>query len=92
MEKWILVGDALFGFARMLVDVSTPKEFVRCSEMTFHMAWKTLLPIYILHMSQSVLLLNFGLDLLLLFLQVDALTTKRGKEGGWVVERLLNQV
>ena len=24
--------------------------------------------------------------------QVDALTTKRGKEGGWVVERLLNQV
>ena len=25
-------------------------------------------------------------------LQVDALTTKRGKEGGWVVERLLNQV
>ncbi|RVW90849.1 Cell division control protein 48-like C [Vitis vinifera] len=23
---------------------------------------------------------------------VDALTTKRGKEGGWVVERLLNQV
>jgi AAA+ superfamily predicted ATPase len=25
-------------------------------------------------------------------LQVDALTTKRGKEGGWVVERLLNQL
>lgn len=24
--------------------------------------------------------------------QIDALTTKRGKEGGWVVERLLNQV
>jgi len=24
--------------------------------------------------------------------QVDALTTKRGKEGGWVIERLLNQV
>lgn len=23
---------------------------------------------------------------------MDALTTKRGKEGGWVVERLLNQV
>ncbi|KAA8545036.1 hypothetical protein F0562_019865, partial [Nyssa sinensis] len=23
---------------------------------------------------------------------VDALTTKRGKEGGWVVERLLNQL
>lgn len=28
----------------------------------------------------------------ILFYQVDALTTKRGKEGGWVVERLLNQV
>lgn len=26
------------------------------------------------------------------FHQVDALTTKRGQEGGWVVERLLNQV
>lgn len=26
------------------------------------------------------------------FVQVDALTTMRGKEGGWVVERLLNQV
>lgn len=25
-------------------------------------------------------------------LQVDALTTSRGKEGAWVVERLLNQV
>lgn len=25
-------------------------------------------------------------------LQVDALTTKRGKEGGWVVERVLNQL
>lgn len=25
------------------------------------------------------------------FYQVDALTTKRGQEGGWVVERLLNQ-
>lgn len=24
--------------------------------------------------------------------EVDALTTKRGKEGGWVVERLLNQL
>jgi ribosome biogenesis ATPase len=24
--------------------------------------------------------------------QVDALTTSRGKEGAWVVERLLNQV
>lgn len=24
--------------------------------------------------------------------QVDALTTERGKEGGWVTERLLNQV
>jgi hypothetical protein len=24
--------------------------------------------------------------------QVDALTTERGKEGGWVIERLLNQV
>lgn len=31
-------------------------------------------------------------DIGLHFLQVDALTTKRGKEGGWVVERLLNQV
>jgi hypothetical protein len=28
----------------------------------------------------------------LLIGQIDALTTKRGKEGGWVVERLLNQV
>lgn len=28
----------------------------------------------------------------LLSFQVDALTTERGKEGGWVVERLLNQV
>ncbi|CAK9171036.1 unnamed protein product [Ilex paraguariensis] len=27
-----------------------------------------------------------------IFLTVDALTTKRGKEGGWVVERLLNQL
>ncbi|GMY13988.1 cell division control protein 48 homolog C [Fagus crenata] len=27
----------------------------------------------------------------LFFDEVDALTTKRGKEGGWVVERLLNQ-
>lgn len=26
------------------------------------------------------------------FDEVDALTTKRGKEGGWVVERLLNQL
>jgi hypothetical protein len=25
-------------------------------------------------------------------MQVDALTTRRGKDGGWVVERLLNQV
>ncbi|XP_058100665.1 cell division control protein 48 homolog C isoform X2 [Magnolia sinica] len=29
---------------------------------------------------------------ILFFDEVDALTTKRGKEGGWVVERLLNQV
>ncbi|KAG8390619.1 hypothetical protein BUALT_Bualt01G0102300 [Buddleja alternifolia] len=29
---------------------------------------------------------------LLFFDEVDALTTKRGKEGGWVVERLLNQL
>ncbi|KAL7259432.1 hypothetical protein ACSBR1_005352 [Camellia fascicularis] len=29
---------------------------------------------------------------ILLFDEVDALTTKRGKEGGWVVERLLNQL
>ncbi|KAF5444085.1 hypothetical protein F2P56_036589 [Juglans regia] len=28
----------------------------------------------------------------LFFDEVDALTTKRGKEGGWVVERLLNQL
>lgn len=36
--------------------------------------------------------LTSGVQLLLQYLQVDALTTKRGKEGGWVVERLLNQV
>ncbi|TYH34963.1 hypothetical protein E1A91_D13G154100v1 [Gossypium mustelinum] len=29
---------------------------------------------------------------ILFFDEVDALTTKRGKEGGWVVERLLNQL
>ncbi|KAL3818284.1 hypothetical protein ACJIZ3_004189 [Penstemon smallii] len=29
---------------------------------------------------------------LLFFDEVDALTTKRGREGGWVVERLLNQL
>ncbi|KAL7171092.1 hypothetical protein ACSBR2_035869 [Camellia fascicularis] len=29
---------------------------------------------------------------ILFFDKVDALTTKRGKEGGWVVERLLNQL
>ncbi|OIV91537.1 hypothetical protein TanjilG_08949 [Lupinus angustifolius] len=28
----------------------------------------------------------------LFFDEVDALTTKRGKEGGWVIERLLNQL
>ena len=36
--------------------------------------------------------INLFVVLLVQFLQVDALTTKRGKEGGWVVERLLNQV
>ncbi|KAI9086025.1 hypothetical protein K1719_032102 [Acacia pycnantha] len=29
---------------------------------------------------------------ILFFDEVDALTTKRGKEGGWIVERLLNQL
>ncbi|XP_037423755.1 cell division control protein 48 homolog C-like [Triticum dicoccoides] len=29
---------------------------------------------------------------ILFFDEIDALTTKRGKEGGWVVERLLNQL
>ncbi|KAK7331618.1 hypothetical protein VNO80_28355 [Phaseolus coccineus] len=29
---------------------------------------------------------------ILFFDEVDALTTKRGKEGGWVIERLLNQL
>ncbi|TVU45122.1 hypothetical protein EJB05_04595, partial [Eragrostis curvula] len=29
---------------------------------------------------------------IIFFDEVDALTTKRGKEGGWVVERLLNQL
>ncbi|KAH9325944.1 hypothetical protein KI387_006122, partial [Taxus chinensis] len=29
---------------------------------------------------------------LLFFDEIDALTTKRGKDGGWVVERLLNQL
>ncbi|CAL5330327.1 unnamed protein product [Camellia sinensis] len=29
---------------------------------------------------------------MLFFDEVDALTTKRGKEGGWVVEQLLNQL
>ncbi|PHT69508.1 hypothetical protein T459_24612 [Capsicum annuum] len=29
---------------------------------------------------------------ILFFDEMDALTTKRGKEGGWVVERLLNQL
>ncbi|KAM3339266.1 hypothetical protein P3S68_029135 [Capsicum galapagoense] len=29
---------------------------------------------------------------ILFFNEMDALTTKRGKEGGWVVERLLNQL
>ncbi|KAI9110626.1 hypothetical protein K1719_018492 [Acacia pycnantha] len=29
---------------------------------------------------------------ILFFDKVDALTTKRGKEGGWIVERLLNQL
>ncbi|KAG2603735.1 hypothetical protein PVAP13_4NG007800, partial [Panicum virgatum] len=29
---------------------------------------------------------------ILFFDEVDALTTKRGKEGGWIIERLLNQL
>lgn len=82
----------------MLIDISMPKEFDRCSEVSFHgealqeIVWKTLLPIYIYICLKAYCCLTLGLDLSLLFLQVDALTTKRGKEGGWVVERLLNQV
>lgn len=83
----------------MLIDISMPKEFGRLfrsiipyGEALQEIAWKILLPIYIYICLKAYCCLTSGLDLLLLFLQVDALTTKRGKEGGWVVERLLNQV